>query len=412
MSRISTDEPIGVDTRFAAPTSATRAGVERGARMIGCGGPALGEMIDLGFGNPDLPPPQEALAAIAAELARSHPARYGDSAGTVAYRAGVAALYERRWGVSLDPDAEVTQVLGAKEGLHHVLAVLPPGPVGVPMPSYPTHHEAVLVAGRPLVGLELDPDDRDGRHFIERAADLARAGRVRAIVLSFPHNPTGVTTTRAMLEELVAAAVEAGVTLVHDFAYWATVLEERPSVSLLEIPEARSVAVELVSLSKSHSMAGFRAGALAGSGAIVQRVRARKRAFDHGLSQPVEAGALWALHDGDRAADELARRYRVRRDVLVAGLRRLGWGRVANPAGSMFVWAQPRGGLDDAGVTRHLVDEHGVLLGAGRDFGATEAGWLRFSLIAEPEVLDEAVRRLGQCALLGSASAPEGSLAS
>lgn len=377
-----------------------------------CTGLAPGEIIDLGFGNPDLPPPPQVLTTITAKLGDPHPARYGDSAGSVGFRTGVAALYLRRWGVDLEPGDEITQVLGVKEGLHHVLAALPPGPVAVPMPSYPTHHEAVRFAGRPLVGLSLDPDDRDARRFLAAAAEVAQAGTVRAIVLSFPHNPTGVMTTREALAELVCVAAKAGVILVHDFAYWATVLEGRRSVSLLEVPEARSGAVELVSLSKSHSMAGFRVGALVGSSDIVMRVRERKRALDHGLSAPVEAGALWAFHEGDAAAAELARRYRVRRDALVAGLVRLGWERVASPAGSMFVWAQPRRGLDEGRLVTHLVEAHGVRVGAGRDFGASEAGWLRLSLIAEPDVLGEAVRRLGSCALLSGELAPEGSLAS
>lgn len=352
--------------------------------------------VDLGLGNPDLAPSDGIVRAVQAALSLPGAVRYGDSAGSLTLRRAYASLYARRFGVVLDPEHEVTAVLGAKEGLHHLMAVAPDGSVAVPVPSYPTHLEAPLMAGRSLRRVEVSPDDARGRAFLANLELALAGGGVGVVVASFPHNPTGVVVESGVLARAVQLARDAGALFVHDFAYWATTLDGSRAPSVLEVAHGPGV-VELLSLSKSHSLAGLRAGALVGDPAVVEAVRLRKRAIDHGMAAGVEAGVIWALDHGDEELARTAETYRRRRDVVVAGLRRAGWERVVVPAGSMFVWARPHAGLDDVEVVEHLAEEHGVVLAPGREFGAAEPGWVRIALIAPEEVLEVVVAEVSAC---------------
>src|SRR5579884_4487128 len=239
------------------------------------------DVIDLGFGNPDVAPPEIAVDKLreAALLPRNH--RYSSSRGLPNLRAAVGELYRDRFGVELDPETEITMSLGAKEGLVHLLWVLlgPGDSALVPSPSYPIHIYAPLFAGAEVRQVRLEnaaspsPEGPSaGDAFFDNLMESWESAwpKPRVIVLSFPHNPTTTCVDLAFMTRLVDFAREHDVVLVHDFAYADIAFDGYQPPSILQVPGAKDVAVELYSLTKSFSMAGWRVAFMVGNAEIVQ----------------------------------------------------------------------------------------------------------------------------------------------
>jgi alanine-synthesizing transaminase len=316
------------------------------------------DVIDLGFGNPDLPSPDVAVEKLAesAHNARNH--RYSASKGIPKLRRAVADLYQRKFSVELDPDTEVVTTIGAKEGLSHLMWVLlgPGDTAFVPSPSYPIHIYAPLFAGADIRQIPLEgPTPPVARGDAgEPAADPPEPGdaffdslmenwestwpKPRVIVLSFPHNPTTACVDYAFMERLVAFAREHDVVLVHDFAYADLGFDGYDPPSILEVPGAKDVAVELYTLTTSFSMAGWRVGFLVGNAAIVQALTKLKSYLDYGTFQPIQIAAIVAMNEAPEYPKLIRDAYQSRRNALCDGLNRIGW-EVVPPKGTMFVWA-------------------------------------------------------------------------
>ena len=367
------------------------------------------DIVDFGFGNPDLPSPDIAVdkLAEAARNPRNH--RYSASRGIPKLRQAIAALYRRKWGVELDPDLEVVTTIGAKEGLSHVMWVLvgPGDTAFVPSPSYPIHIYAPLFAGAdvhqiPLEGPVPGPSGADGAAPGEGFfAALLQTWETtwpkpRVIVLSFPHNPTTACVDYSFMERVVDFAREHEVVLVHDFAYADLGFDGYDPPSILQVPGAKDVAVELYTLTKSFSMAGWRVGFLVGNAEIVQALTKLKGYLDYGTFQPIQIAATVTLNDAPGYPEEIRRRYESRRNALCGGLQGIGW-ELAPPKGTMFVWApipEPYRELGSLEFSKLLLREAEVATSPGVGFGPGGDGHVRFALIENEKRTHQAIRNL------------------
>jgi alanine-synthesizing transaminase len=373
------------------------------------------DVIDFGFGNPDLPSPEVAVEKLAESVHNPKNHRYSASKGIPKLRRAVSDLYLRRFGVELDPDQEVVTTIGAKEGLSHLMWVLVgPGDTAlVPSPSYPIHIYAPLFAGADVRHVRLEgpvagqsgpgteegggapsPGDAFFDSLMESWEDTWPKPRV--IILSFPHNPTTACVGLAFMERLVAFAREHDVVLVHDFAYADISFDGYSPPSILEVPGAKDVAVELYTLTKSFSMAGWRVGFLVGNAEIVQALTKLKSYLDYGTFQPIQIAAIVAMNEAPDYPKEINGIYQSRRDALCDGLNRIGWD-VVPPKGTMFVWApipEPYREMGSLEFSKLLVREAEVATSPGVGFGPGGDGHVRFALIENEQRTGQAVRNL------------------
>lgn len=353
------------------------------------------DIIDLGMGNPDLPTPEPIVDKMveAARNPRNH--RYSASRGIPNLRVEIARWYARRYQVEIDPETEAIATMGAKEGFSHlVLALVEPGTrVIVPDPSYPIHSFAATIAGCELVKLPID-EGAEGMMDALRRLDYPRGQHPRLLVLSFPHNPTTVCVGKEFFEEAVAIAKERGYLIIHDLAYADLVFDDAQAPSILQVPGAKDVAVEMFSMSKSYSMAGWRVGFCAGNAQVVAALTRLKSYLDYGIFQPIQIASIIALRDCDEYVPQIAEVYRKRRDVLIKGLASAGW-EVPSPKGTMFVWAKlppayaKMGSLEFA---KQLIKRAGVAVSPGNGFGERGEGYIRFALVENDQRIAQALR--------------------
>jgi len=351
------------------------------------------DVVDLGFGNPDVAPPRVAVEKLreAALLARNH--RYSSSRGLPGLRAAVCELYRERLGVELDPEREVTMSLGAKEGLVHLLWVLlGPGDVAlVPSPSYPIHLFAPGFAGaavrRVPVGRGID---------FAGGVEEAWSGsqpRPRVLVCSFPHNPTTAVADLELLQRLVDLCREREMVLVHDFAYADLGFDGYQPPSVLQADGAREVAVELYSLTKGFSLAGWRVAFVVGRAEIVAGLARLKSYLDYGSFQPLQIAATVALREAREQPAEAAAVYQSRRDILCEGLGRAGW-HLERPSATMFVWAPIPTDEPAQPFALRLLREARVAVSPGSGFGPDGEGHIRFALVENEHRIRQATRSI------------------
>ena len=349
------------------------------------------DVVDLGFGNPDVPPPEVAVEKLreAALLARNH--RYSSSRGLPNLRAAVCELYRERFGVELDPETEVTMSLGAKDGLVHLLWVLlGPGDVAlVPSPSYPIHLFAPGFAGAAVQRVPVGPGI-DFAAGVEEAWSVSQP-RPRVLVCSFPHNPTTAIADLGLLQRLVDVCREREMVLVHDFAYADLAFDGYRPPSIFEAEGAREVAVELYSLTKGFSLAGWRVAFVLGRADVVAGLARLKSYLDYGSFQPLQIAATVALREARERPAEVAAVYEGRRNALCDGLARAGW-QVERPAATMFVWARIPTGEPAQPFALRLLQEARVAVSPGSGFGGDGEGHVRFALVENEHRIRQAAR--------------------
>jgi len=356
------------------------------------------DVVDLGFGNPDIPSPPQAVETLIDEVRNPWNHRYSVSRGVDDLRMALAGRYRRRFDVELDPETEVIATIGAKEGLSHLLWVLlQRGDVAiVPEPSYPIHIYAPVIAGAEVRRAPISSEE-DYFEVVNRMFQNSWP-RPRVIVVSFPHNPTTKTVDIGFFERLVDFARDNEVVIIHDFAYADVSFDGYRPPSILQVPGASDVAVELYSLTKGHSMAGWRVGFLSGNAEIVAALAKLKSYLDYGTFQPIQLAAARAIETGDQYVEQVCETYRVRRDALVDGLAAGGW-KVDRPAGTMFVWAEIPGPYSDMGsldFSIHLLEQAGVAVSPGIGFGPSGEGFVRFALVDEVDRLELAAQRVAE----------------
>jgi alanine-synthesizing transaminase len=365
------------------------------------------DVVDMGFGNPDLPSPPVAVAKLAeaAQNPRNH--RYSASRGIPKLRQAAAALYERSFGVSLDPETEVVSTIGAKEGLSHLMWVLlaEGDSAIVPSPSYPIHIYAPLFAGAQVHQVRMVDPSTQGDDALS-PGDSFFAGlmeqwenawpKPRVIICSFPHNPTTACVDLAFMQRLVDFAREHGVIVVHDFAYADVGFDGYRPPSILQADGAKECAVELYTLTKSFSMAGWRSAFMVGNAEIVAALTKLKSYLDYGAFQPIQIASIVAMNEAPDYPKEICRTYEQRRDALCSGLSRIGWD-FAPPQGTMFVWApipEAYAELGSLEFSKFLITEADVATSPGMGFGPGGDGHVRFALIENEQRIAQAMRSL------------------
>jgi LL-diaminopimelate aminotransferase len=352
------------------------------------------DLLDLGIGNPDRPTPAAVVEAMRAAVADPANHGYPPFRGTPAFRASAAAYMRRRFGVTVDAESQVLCLSGAKEGIAQLtLAYADADAVTlVPDVYYPVHGRATGMAGGELHAMHVGPENGWLPDFAAVPPDVARSARL--MILNYPHNPTGATATPGFFEAAVAFCRRNGIVLVSDLAYAEIVFDGHRAPSVLQVPGAMEVAIELHSCSKSFNMAGSRIGFAVGAPDVVEALYAVRMNMGYGTPAFVQAGARVALDRAEELAPAVAESYRERRDVLLEGFRSLGWPADEPPHGTMFVWLPVPAGFTSQAWTEHLMDTTGVVVTPGNAFGPGGEGFFRLSLVAEPDVLRGAVERL------------------
>jgi alanine-synthesizing transaminase len=355
------------------------------------------DVIDLGFGNPDLPSPEVAVEKLAEAARNSRNHRYSSSRGIPKLREAVADLYIRRFGVALDPEREVLATIGAKEGFSHLMWVLlgPGDSALVPAPSYPIHIWGPLFAG---AGVQYIPMGDSGSDLIGEITEAIDSSwpRPRVLVVSFPHNPTTRCVDLDFFQRLVDLAKEKEIIIVHDNAYAELGFDGFQPPSILQAEGAKDVAVELYSMTKSFSMAGWRVAYMVGNAEIVAALQKLKSYLDYGAFQPVQIAATVTMNEDQDHPAEVQKVYQKRRDALCDGLARIGW-EMQPPQGTMFAWApipEPYREMGSVEFCSFLVREAHVATSPGVGFGPGGEGHVRFALIENEQRIGQGIRNL------------------
>jgi alanine-synthesizing transaminase len=356
------------------------------------------DVIDLGMGNPDGSTPRVVVNKLveAARNPRNH--RYSQSRGIPKLREEIVKRYQNNYGVTLDPDKNAIVTIGAKDALAHLLfATIGPGDVVVsPNPCYPIHQYGVIMAeGEACILAMPDPAT-----FLENLREVYRTAtrKPKMILISFPHNPTTTCVDLEFMTEIVNLAREHGTMVVHDFAYADLGFDGYKPPSILQVPGATDVAVEIFSLSKSYNMAGWRVGFCLGNERMIGALARIKSYLDYGVFQPIQVASIIALRECEEDTRKICATYERRRDTLVAGLKRAGWP-VEKPKGSMFLWAPVPEKFRAAGsleFAKLLLQHAQVAVSPGAGFGPMGEGYVRFALVENDHRIRQATRAIGQ----------------
>ena len=354
------------------------------------------DIIDLGMGNPDLPPPPHVIAKLVEVAQKPDAHGYSQSKGIPGLRRAQANYYGRRFGVDLDPETEVVVTMGSKEGLASLAtAITAPGDVVLaPNPSYPIHTFGFIIAGATIRAVPTTPDDAYWDS-LDRAMAFT-VPRPSVLVVNYPSNPTAEAVDLAFYERLVAWARENKVWVLSDLAYSELYYDGNPTPSILQVPGAKEVAVEFTSLSKTYSMAGWRIGFAVGNAKLIAAMSRVKSYLDYGAFTPIQAAACAALNGPQDIVVANRELYHKRRDVLVEAFGRAGWD-VPAPAASMFAWAPLPPALKHLGsleFSKQLLTQAQVAVAPGVGYGENGEGFVRIALVENEQRLRQAARNV------------------
>ena len=354
------------------------------------------DIIDLGMGNPDLPPPPHVIEKLCEVASKPDAHGYSQSKGIPGLRKAQANYYGRRFGVELDPESEVVVTMGSKEGLASLAtAITGPGDVVLaPNPSYPIHTFGFIIAGATIRSVPTTPDEN---YFasLERAMAFT-VPRPSILVVNYPSNPTAETVDLPFYERLVAWAKENKVWIISDLAYSELYYDGKPTVSILQVPGAKDVAVEFTSLSKTYSMAGWRIGFAVGNRKLIAAMTRVKSYLDYGAFTPIQAAACAALNGPQDIVEKNRQLYHKRRDVLVEVMRRAGWD-IPPPPASMFAWAPlPKAfaHLGSLEFSKQMLLHAEVAVAPGVGYGEDGEGYVRIALVENEQRLRQAARNI------------------
>ena len=354
------------------------------------------DIIDFGFGNPDLPTPQHVIDKLIETVQKPRVTGYSASRGIKGLRQACSRYYDRRFGVDLDAEDQIIATIGSKEGFANLAqAITAPGDViYAPDPSYPLHAYGFVMAGAKIQGIPAISADE---YLAGVKAALATADKPpMAIVVCFPSNPTGMTAERSFYDEIVAIAKEHDIIILSDLAYSEIYFGEAPP-SIFEFVDPEEImAVETISLSKTYSMAGWRMGFAVGNRRLIAALTRVKSYLDYGAFTPIQVAACAALDGPQDCIDEARAVYRKRRDVLVEAFGRAGWD-IPSPDASMFAWAPlpPKfANLGSVEFSKMLMQEASVAVSPGVGFGENGEGYVRMALVENEQRIRQAARNL------------------
>jgi aspartate/methionine/tyrosine aminotransferase len=353
------------------------------------------DLIDLSLGSSDLSVATPILESIGRSLQDPSTHGYLLFHGTRPFRDAAAAWYERKFGLSVDPETEVLALIGSQEGTAHLpLAILNPGDYALLLdPGYPSHAGGVYLAGGQIYPMPLRAEQR----FLPVFDDIPAAvlEKARLMVLSYPHNPTTAVADLAFFQTAVQFCQTHHIALVHDFPYVDLVFTDQPVPSVLQADRDRTCSIELFTFSKSYNMGGFRIGYAIGNAGLIHGLKQIKTIVDFNQYQGILNGAITALTTGDAAIAQTVDTFRQRRDALLVALRQIGWV-TPTPQATMYVWAQLPEPWQQNSVAfcQTLVAQTGVAVSPGAGFGPSGEGYIRFALVQQPATLKTAVDRI------------------
>lgn len=356
------------------------------------------DVINLSIGTPDFQPDAHVMQAVS--QAALDPDQYKYSlTETPELIAAVQDWYRRRYDVSLEAD-EIMAVCGSQEGIAHVgFAFAGPNDlILAPDPGYPIFSFGPMMTGATVGLYPLKAENNWQLDFADIPEDIAE--RAKAMVVSYPNNPTTAVADRAFYERLVTFAREHNIIVLHDNAYSDLMLNGKQGLSFLSIPGAKEVGIEFNSLSKTYNLTGMRVSFALGNREVIERFRAFRSQIDYGMFYPIQAGAVAALTGPQDIVRRNREGYIARRDALCGGLRSIGWD-VPDAQGTMFVWAKiPARFASSVDFVLELMEKTGVICVPGSSFGAHGEGYVRFALVVPPERMEEAVRRIDESGIL------------
>jgi alanine-synthesizing transaminase len=356
------------------------------------------DIIDLGMGNPDMPPAPHIIEKMREVALDPNAHGYSASKGINGLRKAQAAYYQRRFGVELDPNKEIVTTIGSKEGLANLASAITNGgdTILVPNPSYPIHPYGFVIAGASVRHIP----KTDEMPFLDalKLAIRHTTPTPKALVLNYPCNPTAETVSLDFYEEAVDICRHHGIYILSDLAYCELYFDGNPPPSILQVKGAKDVAIEFTSMSKTYSMAGWRIGFAVGNQKLIGALTRIKSYLDYGSFTPLQVAAVHALNGPQDCVEELRQRYKERRDVLVDGLHKAGW-MVPVPSASMFVWApipEPFKHLGSLEFSKLLMREAEVAVAPGVGFGEYGDGYVRIALVENRQRLRQATRNIKQ----------------
>ncbi len=360
------------------------------------------DVIDFGMGNPDGATPSHIIAKLHEEIDNPLNHRYSMSKGIPNLREAICAWYARRYNVALAPDSEAVVSIGAKEGIAHLmLAVLDQGQsVLVPSPSYPIHLFAPIIAGGRIVPVKLLPGENFLANLEAAMQNERKLGNAppKFLMLSFPHNPTAEIVDLAFFHQVIAFAREHGLLVIHDLAYADLAFDGYQPPSILQVPGAKDIAVEVFSLSKSYNMAGWRVGFVVGNPGMVKALEHIKGYLDYGIFQAMQIAAATALNGPQECVQEINQIYYERREALCNSFAAAGW-KLPRPKATMFVWAplpESHRHMGSLAFAKFLLERAKVTVSPGSGFGEFGEGYVRFALIENEARIREAAARVRQ----------------
>ncbi|PLX35631.1 MAG: aminotransferase [Hyphomicrobiales bacterium] len=354
------------------------------------------DIIDFGMGNPDMDTPPHIIEKMVETVKAPRTNRYSASRGIPGLRKAQANYYERRFGVSLNPDTQVVATLGSKEGFANIAqAITAPGDVIlVPNPTYPIHQFGFIISGGVIRDLLAEPGEQFMRHL--DSAMRHSVPKPLALILNFPSNPTARVADLDFYREVVNYARRHDLILLSDVAYAEIYFDGNPPPSILQVPGAMDVAVEFSSLSKTYAMPGWRMGFAVGNERLIAALARVKSYLDYGAYTPIQVASAAALNGPQECVDEIRQIYKDRRDVLVESISRAGF-EIPSPPATMFAWApvpEPFREIGSLGFSKLLLEKAGVAVSPGLGFGEYGEGFVRLALVENEQRIRQAARNI------------------
>ncbi len=359
------------------------------------------DIIDFGMGNPDMPTPEHIRKKLQETVDKPGTGRYSSSKGILGLRKAQSKYYKRRFNVNLDPDSEIIVTLGSKEGLANLAqAITSPGDIILtPNPSYPIHPYGFIIAGASLRHITAMDDGFFNQELFLEKLDRSIRHSVpspKAIIVSFPSNPTAQIVDLGFYEEVIKIGLKYNTYVLSDLAYAEIYYDDNPPPSILQVKNAKKIAVEFTSMSKTYSMAGWRIGFAVGNKLLISALTRIKSYLDYGAFTPVQVAAATALNGSQDCVDEIRSVYKKRRDVLISSMRRSGWV-IPEPKASMFAWApipelyKKKGSL---GFAKDLMLKASVAVAPGLAFGEYGEGYVRIGLVENEHRIRQAAKNI------------------
>ncbi len=352
------------------------------------------DIISLGMGDPDLPPPKHVIEALKKAAEDPKNLHYPTSVGLLEFRKAVSEWYKERFGLEFDPEKEIVSLIGSKEGLYYASAsYVNPGDIGLaPDPGYPVYGIGISLAGGKPYYMPLKEENNFLPDYSAIPEDILK--KAKLLFINYPNNPTSATATREFFEETIELGKKYDILICHDNSYSEiTLQEDYVPMSILEIKGAKDIAVEFHSVSKTFNMTGFRIGWVLGREDVVQAIGKIKSNIDSGIFEPIQHAAIAALRGPKDHIYKMREVYKKRRDLIIKWLKKLGW-EIEPPKATIYVWAKVPKGFTSMEFSEVLLEKAHVIVTPGNGYGPSGEGYIRIALTATCERIEEAFQRI------------------